>query len=314
MTPLRVYSRDFLLTVEKAVSREWLNVPSSVIKTLRDNNICSIPRTHRGVSAGKFKQRSTVQPIKTPQGPTNSTATNRKLRQRTIQPVITTNTPTHVRAGQGGVNWGNITSISTTKSTSGSGLTIGSLNVQSARNKSDVICDIVTEHDIDILTLTETWLTFQDKDDLHVKGLTLPGYEFLHVPRKGNGGYGGVGILHKANIKIINKEVYEANSFENLQIKFNTGSRCLDLVTMYRPPLKQQTSSPTPCSSRNSHHSYRTKSPVLVIYCLWGISISTWTRKRIPILGSFSIYWIPIISCSMSTSQPKCTAIHWMSS
>ena len=275
MTPLRVYSRDFLLTVEKAVSREWLNVPSSVIKTLRDNNICSIPRTHRGVSAGKFKQRSTVQPIKTPQGPTNSTATNRKLRQRTIQPVITTNTPTHVRAGQGGVNWGNITSISTTKSTSGSGLTIGSLNVQSARNKSDVICDIVTEHDIDILTLTETWLTFQDKDDLHVKGLTLPGYEFLHVPRKGNGGYGGVGILHKANIKIINKEVYEANSFENLQIKFNTGSRCLDLVTMYRPPLKQQTSSPTPCSSRNSHHSYRTKSPVLVIYCLWGISIST---------------------------------------
>ena len=63
----------------------------------------------------------------------------------------------------------------------------------------------------------------------------MPGYEFHNVPREEGRG-GGVGVLHKTGIKIIKKEVFVATSFENLQIKFNTGSRCLDLVTMYRPP------------------------------------------------------------------------------
>ena len=103
-------------------------------------------------------------------------------------------------------------------------------------NKTDVIRDIVIDHDIDILSLTETWLTTRDKDDLHVKGLSLVGYEFSHIPRRGNRGYGGVGFLHKAAIKIIKSDVYKSDSFENMQIKFNTGSRCLDLVTLYRPP------------------------------------------------------------------------------
>ena len=35
------------------------------------------------------------------------------------------------------------------------------------------------------------------------------------------------------------KHVYKSESFENMQIKFNTGSRCLDLITLYRPPPNQ---------------------------------------------------------------------------
>ena len=88
--------------------------------------------------------------------------------------------------------------------------------------------------------MTETWLTTKDKDDFHVKGLSLPGYEFNHTPRHGNHGYGGVGVLHKASMKIIKTDVYKSDSFENMQIKFNTGSRCLDLITMYRPPHNQK--------------------------------------------------------------------------
>ena len=130
----------------------------------------------------------------------------------------------------------NLLQISTTTSVKTSGLTVGCLNVQSARNKADLIRDIVISHDIDILSLTETWLTTKDKDDFHVKGLSLPGYEFNHTPRHG---YGGVGSIHKASMKIIKTDVYKSNSFENMQIKFNTGSRCLDLITLYRPPPNQ---------------------------------------------------------------------------
>ena len=75
------------------------------------------------------------------------------------------------------------------------------LNVQSARNTADLIKDIVINHDIDILSLTETWLTMKDKDDFHVKGLSLPCYEFNHTPRHGNHGYGDVAVLHKASIE-----------------------------------------------------------------------------------------------------------------
>ena len=117
---------------------------------------------------------------------------------------------------------------------------MGCLNVQSARNKADLIRDIVINHDIDILSLTETWLNTKDKESLPVKGLSLPGYEFNHTPRHGNHGYGGIGVLQKASMQIIKTDVYKSDSFENMQIKFNTGSHCLDLITLYRPPPNQK--------------------------------------------------------------------------
>ena len=136
---------------------------------------------------------------------------------------------------------------------------MGCLNVQYARTIADLIRDSAINHDIDILLLTETWLTTKDKDDFHVKGISLPGYEFNHTPRHGNHGYGGVGVLHKAYMKIIKIYVYKSDSFENMQIKFNTGSRCLDLITLYRPPPNKKKSSPLVSSLRSFLHFSRTK-------------------------------------------------------
>ena len=171
-----------------------------MLLTLRAYEICSVPRTHRGQS-----------PRKIGVGPNRNRAIHSNLLQ-----------------------------ISTTTSVKTSGLTVGCLNIQSARNKAYIIRDIVINHDIDILSLTETWLTTKDKDDFHVKGLSLPGFELKHTPRRGNHGYEGVGVLPKASNKIIKTDVYKSDSFENMQIKFNTGSRCLDLITLYRPPPNQK--------------------------------------------------------------------------
>ena len=212
MTPMIKYTRSHLLLVERKVTQEWNRVSPQVLETLRTNQICSIKRTHRGRSAGKQRGGNTQPPT-----------------------ITSTDSPTTATTR----NWSNLISICTTKSTSSeckSGLTVGSLNIRSARNKSDVIRDTVIDHDLDILSLTETWLTTKEKDDFYVKGLALSGYEFHHVPREGNNGYGGVGVLYKKSLKVIKKGKVTAKTFENLQIKFNTGSRCLDLVTVYRPP------------------------------------------------------------------------------
>ena len=151
----------------------------------------------------------------------------------------------------------NLLQLSTITPVKKSGLTVGCLNVQSARNKADLIRDIVIHHDIDILSLTETWLTTKDKDDFHVKGLSLPGNELNHTPRHGNHGYGGVGSLHKASIKIIKTDVYKTASET-----FNTGSRCLDLITH---PTKR-ISSPLVSSLRSFLHFSRTKLLAQVTY------------------------------------------------
>ena len=74
---------------------------------------------------------------------------------------------------------------------------LGVLNAQPARNKVDRIHDVIIEHDIDILALTETWLTPARKDEFLVKSLAISGYKLYSVTRKGNKGYGGVQIQSK---------------------------------------------------------------------------------------------------------------------
>ena len=64
-TVIRNYSRNFLLQVQSVVYHRKPPIPLSVIHTLRQNNICSVTRTHRGVSAGKSKQRP-INTITTP--------------------------------------------------------------------------------------------------------------------------------------------------------------------------------------------------------------------------------------------------------
>ena len=47
------------------------------------------------------------------------------------------------------------------RSTNGQ-LKVGLINCQSSRNKSDLIIDHLTDHDLDILALTEAWLKEND--------------------------------------------------------------------------------------------------------------------------------------------------------
>ena len=96
------------------------------------------------------------------------------------------------------------------------GINLGLINAHSVRGKIDVICDHVIDHKLDILCLTETWLS-ASRDVRVISELTLAGYKFMHVDRRGRGG--GVAILYKSffDLTVISSEINA--SFQSLQIK-----------------------------------------------------------------------------------------------
>jgi hypothetical protein len=57
------------------------------------------------------------------------------------------------------------------------------LNTRSIRNKSLLNKDYVVEYDIDILALTETWLSPNDSDDPIIRDICPAEYALFNVPR-----------------------------------------------------------------------------------------------------------------------------------
>lgn len=108
-----------------------------------------------------------------------------------------------------------------------------SINCRSVKNKSASILDHVIEHNLDIVSLTETWLS--DSDQITINELTPTGYQLHHVPRpKGRGG--GVAVLAKDNIKIRVEEQLPAISFESIETLLSILSSTIRLITLYRIP------------------------------------------------------------------------------
>ena len=66
-----------------------------------------------------------------------------------------------------------------------------------------MLCDFVINDHIDILAVTETWLSGDDRDNPSLADLTstLPNYQWHHIPRKGRQG-GGVGVCIKKGFKV----------------------------------------------------------------------------------------------------------------
>ena len=60
-------------------------------------------------------------------------------------------------------------------------ISIGWLNVQSLRNKTDAVEELVRDQSLDVLALTETWHT--DSNDVCLRLATLEGYAITDVAR-----------------------------------------------------------------------------------------------------------------------------------
>ena len=73
-------------------------------------------------------------------------------------------------------------------------VSIGLINCQPIRNKSDEISDVVKDMDLDALVITETWLTGNVSDQKIAVDVTKTGYSFHHAAPIHNKSE-GVGIL-----------------------------------------------------------------------------------------------------------------------
>ena len=90
------------------------------------------------------------------------------------------------------------------------------VNIQSVGNKTYEIRDYINDNELDILVVTETWLT--NYDNAKIKEMTPDTHTFLHVPREDRRG-GGVGMfISNSFCKIKKEKVPNAKNYELLQV------------------------------------------------------------------------------------------------
>ena len=89
--------------------------------------------------------------------------------------------------------------------------------------------------DIDILCITETWLS--DNDIPIISSLNTKSLRFTHLPRPGPNYGGGIGVLYRNNIKLIHSSDLHLDHSEAFKCTFHpVNSLPFTLITIYRPP------------------------------------------------------------------------------
>ena len=108
-------------------------------------------------------------------------------------------------------------------------------NAQSVRNRTALfLYDSVTANNIDMICITETWLTQLDTVD--IPALEGNNYTFSHIVRY-NGPGGRVGELFKSTFTIIITIPMHFHYFEGLTVTLKTLSCAqFTIVVIYRPP------------------------------------------------------------------------------
>jgi exonuclease III len=114
----------------------------------------------------------------------------------------------------------------------------GVFNCRSVNNKSSEILDHILDSGLDIVALTETWLSGNESDQRIIGQITPSGYIFHQIPRYGRKG-GGVAIMCRDSFKVHVKPAFSASSFETMEVSITLQSATIRLIVVYRiPPNK----------------------------------------------------------------------------
>ena len=120
------------------------------------------------------------------------------------------------------------------------GVKLGVMNWQSIDGKLDFVFDHIKEDQLDIVALTETWLSNEDSKNKHViDQCVAPGYTLNHSPRASGGRGSGVGILVNNAIKLTFRRIHvspQLTSFELMEAVFTICSISLRFIVIYRMP------------------------------------------------------------------------------
>ena len=138
------------------------------------------------------------------------------------------------------------------------------INIRSLLPKMDFLKIWVTEHDPDVVVISETWLNPSVKD----LDIALPGYNVYRVDRLKRGG--GVAIYAKSNfITAVCSAISVPGQFELLALCITLGGSSLTIAGVYRPP------SAAPEALINLYKYF-----------------SSWSKSDVVILGDFNLDWL----------------------
>ena len=100
--------------------------------------------------------------------------------------------------------------------------------------------------DIDILALTETWLSSNDSDNKIIHDICPTGYELYNVPRGRRGG--GVALVYKNLLRFQKQSCIKTKfkSFEFTDLLMKHSSSSLRVVIVCRPPPSKSNKSSLP--------------------------------------------------------------------
>ena len=114
------------------------------------------------------------------------------------------------------------------------GVKLGVINCQSISGKLDFVFDLIKEYQLDIVALTETWLSSEDSKNKHVIDQCVAhGYSLHHLPRTSGRRGGGVGLLVSNAIKVTFNPFATRRRTQRLGCsRHGTRSRCERLANL----------------------------------------------------------------------------------
>jgi len=113
-------------------------------------------------------------------------------------------------------------------------LRISTINARSMRDKAPALSDLIHSKSIDVLSVTETWLTTRETRGC-LTDLTPAGFSFHQAPREGRSG-GGVGLFVSNQFTFNPIPIPAGASFEAMCGTVSDGKVCLNILNVYRPP------------------------------------------------------------------------------
>ena len=111
---------------------------------------------------------------------------------------------------------------------------IATINSQSIRTKELQIRDIIQDHALDVLLVTETWLSAKDKNWCSVTDLNKHDL-CLHTHNRQWGRGSGLGLICKSHFKVKLFKKGDTPSFEFTTWELTIKSQCITITGIYHP-------------------------------------------------------------------------------
>ena len=114
-------------------------------------------------------------------------------------------------------------------------LRFGVWNARSLKTKVSSLCDLMLSCSLDLLSVTESWLTSNDSITIADLTNSLEDYAFHHLPSSTRRG-GGLAVIARKGLHVSRNEGCIFSSFEHFDSTITSGNKVFRLLKVHLPP------------------------------------------------------------------------------